>query len=92
MGAVVSALTGVITSVLGSMKSGIGSAIIFLNPEELVYKYLWFCLVSSLFISIFLFGGIITPFIGIIYIYYLLYKRIKCFYNKDKFPKPPECL
>ena len=92
MGSVVRALTGVITSILGGLKSSLGSVFIYLNPGVLAYKFLWFCVVSALFISIFLFGGIVTPFIGIFYVYFLLFKRIKCFYNRDKLPQHPDCV
>ena len=93
MSAVISGMSGLITSVIkglaGVFFSTIGAAE---PPYGLLWKYLYFCIISSLFLSIFMFGGIVTPFIGILYIYFLLYKRIKCFYNKGKQNQPPECL
>jgi|NorSeaMetagenome_1021524.scaffolds.fasta_scaffold293241_1 hypothetical protein len=45
---------------------------------ELFILYLKICVASSVFISFFILGGFITPLIGIIYIYYVFFKRIKC--------------
>ena len=43
--------------------------------------YLQFCVFTSLFFSLFLLGGTIVPLFAILYLYYVLYKRIKCFNN-----------
>jgi len=45
---------------------------------ELLIMYLKFCFFSSVFLSLFMFGGIITPLIGILYTYYILYQKMKC--------------
>ena len=45
-------------------------------------KFLWFCLYTSIFITIFAVGGIITVFIGMIYTYLAIYKKFKCFNSK----------
>jgi hypothetical protein len=89
---VIGPMVSVVKSVLG-VGMGIFSATIgaAYPPYGLLWKYLYFCIISSLIISIFLLGGLVTPFIGIVYIYYLLYKRIKCFYIKGKPNQPPEC-
>jgi len=42
-------------------------------------KFLWFCLYTSIFITIFAVGGIITVFIGMVYAYLAIYKKFKCF-------------
>ena len=43
--------------------------------------YLEFCVFTSLFFSLFLLGGTIVPLFALLYLYYVLYKRIKCFNN-----------
>ena len=40
--------------------------------------YLKFCVISSIFLSLFMLGGIIAPLIGIVYVYYMLYQRMVC--------------
>jgi len=42
-------------------------------------KFLWFCLYTSIFITIFAVGGILTVFIGMVYAYLAIYKKFKCF-------------
>ena len=44
-----------------------------------VFKFLWFCFYTSLFITVFAVGGIITVFIGMVYAYLAIYKKFKCF-------------
>ena len=50
-------------------------------PAKLFILYLKICFISSLFISLFMLGGIVTPLLGIIYMYYIFYKRFKCWNN-----------
>ena len=45
-------------------------------------KFLWFCLYTSIFITIFAVGGILTVFIGMVYAYIAIYKKFKCFNSK----------
>jgi|SaaInlStandDraft_6_1057023.scaffolds.fasta_scaffold147562_2 hypothetical protein len=47
-----------------------------------IYKFLWFCFWAAVFISIFAVGGIITVFIGIVYAYVAIYRKIKCVNSK----------
>ena len=47
-------------------------------PIKALILYLKICLASSVFITCFIMGGFITPLLGIIYIYYVFFKRIKC--------------
>jgi hypothetical protein len=47
-------------------------------PIKLFILYLKICLASSVFITFFMLGGFITPLLGIIYIYYVFFKRLKC--------------
>ena len=51
---------------------------------QLFISFLIFCVMSSLFFSLFMFGGIFAPLAVVFYMYYLIYKKIQCF-NKDAF-------
>jgi hypothetical protein len=52
-------------------------------------QYIIFCVISSLFISIFMLGGFIGPLLGIMYFYYTVYKLYMCFNNNTP---TSECL
>ena len=52
-------------------------------------RYILFCVISSLFISIFMLGGFIGPLLGIMYFYYTVYKLYTCFNNNTP---TSECL
>ena len=44
-----------------------------------IFKLLWFFFYTSLFITVFAVGGILTVFIGMVYAYLAIYKKFKCF-------------
>ena len=67
----------IVTGILGSVVS-LGKIAAGPVPIRLFILYLKICIASSVFISLFILGGFITPLIGIIYIYYVFFKRIKC--------------
>jgi hypothetical protein len=50
-------------------------------PIKMFIFYIKLCFITSFFISLFLMGGIVTPLVGIIYMYYIFYKRLKCWNN-----------
>lgn len=66
-------VTGILKSVVLVAKVATGEPAI-----EAFILYLKICIASSVFISLFILGGFITPLIGILYIYYVFFKRIKC--------------
>ena len=66
-------VTGILKSVVAVGKIAAGPV-----PIRLFILYLKISLASSVFISFFILGGFITPLIGIIYIYYVFFKRMKC--------------
>jgi ABC-type Fe3+ transport system permease subunit len=47
-----------------------------------IYKFFWFCFWTALFITIFAVGGIITVFIGMVYAYLAIYRKVKCINSK----------
>lgn len=54
----------------------------FKPPDGIAFRYVFrFCLPSSIILCIFMFGGIITPLIGIFYMYYIIYTQFRCFNN-----------
>ena len=61
-------------------------------PMGIVWRIVYFFIAIALCINLFLFGGLFTPFIGIIYIYYTLFKRFRCLFIRDRTDQPPECL
>lgn len=48
---------------------------------ETLPPFLWFSLISSLSISVFLLGGIFGPLVSILFIYAILFKRLKDFWK-----------
>ena len=62
---------------------------IFLYLILFLPRYIEFCVISSLFISIFMLGGFIGPLLGIMYFYYTVYKLYMCFNNNTP---TSECL
>ena len=66
--------------VSGILQLGLGAGKVATSgPVVMAIKmYLKICIISSIFITLFMFGGIVTPLIGIIYIYYVFYKKMKC--------------
>ena len=73
-------IIGIVKSIISSI-SVIAQFAISGSVIGLIKLYLKFCVISSTFISLFLLGGFITPLISIIYIYYVLYKKMKCWAN-----------
>ena len=67
-------------AVSGILQIGFTAAKMLSGPPVIVALklYLKFCIASSIFISLFMLGGIVTPLIGILYVYYVLYKRMVC--------------
>lgn len=52
------------------------------NPmSSRINKLLLFFVISSLLTCVFVFGGIITIFVAIIYAYTIIFKKIKCLSN-----------
>ena len=79
---VLTAVTNIITSIFGSLAKIIPSIVMaFKPPDGIAILYLKFCLYSSIFITLFLLGGLVTPFVGIVYMYTVFYKKIKCYNN-----------
>ena len=73
---------GIVKSSLNLVSQGFLYALHILLSLLMLYpKYIIFCVVSSLFISIFMLGGFIGPLLGIIYFYYSVYKLYSCFNN-----------
>jgi|TARA_B110000914_G_C15511054_1_gene470884 hypothetical protein len=66
-------VSGMIMSVIQVGKIAAGPV-----PIKLFILYLKICLATSIFITFFMLGGFITPLLGIIYIYYVFFKRLKC--------------
>lgn len=79
LGPVVNIIMGILKSIVSIVPFFITAAT---PPEGIIIQYLKFCLYSSIFITLFLLGGLVTPFIGLVYMYYIFYKKIKC-YNKN---------
>ena len=69
--------------VSGILQLGLGAGKVATSGPVVtgVKMYLKICVISSIFLTLFMFGGIVTPFIGIIYIYYVFYKKLKCWSN-----------
>jgi len=66
-------VSGMIMSVIQVGKIAAGPV-----PIKLFILYLKICLATSIFITFFMLGGFITPLLGIIYIYDVFFKRLKC--------------
>ena len=79
LGPVINIIISILKSIISIVPSFITAAT---PPDGIIIKYLKFCFISSLFITLFLLGGLVTPFIGLVYMYYMFYKKIKC-YNKN---------
>jgi len=47
-------------------------------PDGIAIQYIKMCIVTSIVLCIFMFGGIIIPLIGIFYMYLIIYRYIKC--------------
>ena len=73
-------IIGIVKAIF-SFISSIAQFIMSVGFSIILVAYLKFCVISSTFISLFLLGGFITPLISIIYIYYVLYKKMKCWAN-----------
>jgi hypothetical protein len=56
-------------------------AIVVKNFVKSIIPFCVFSLVSSVSICVFLIGGIWGPFISIMFIYFLIFKRLKNFWN-----------
>ena len=82
-------MAGILPVAFGIIKSALNlvsqaflyASYILFNLLKIYPKYIIFCVVSSLFISIFMLGGFIGPLLGIIYFYYSVYKLYSCFNN-----------
>jgi hypothetical protein len=80
---VLSAVTNIINGIAKSVIAvGYMTAGAFTLWDGIFWVYVRFCLYSSIFICLFMLGGLVTPFIGLLYMYYMIYKKIKC-YNKN---------
>ena len=87
IGGIISAFVGMFAKVAAA----VGSLLSMVGPPgvSLFVKYLKFCLKSSIVLIFFLMGGSLFMFIGIFYIYYVLYTKISKRNEKEKlFYKP----
>ena len=87
IGGIINAFVGMFAKLAGA----IGSLLSMVTPPgiSLFIKYLKFCLKSSIVLIFFLMGGSLFMFIGIFYIYYVLYIKMSKRLEKEKlFYKP----
>ena len=70
-------------AVIGVMVESMGAFVIYVAKKfiETLPGFLLFSVVSSISISIFLLGGIFGPLISILFIYAILFKRLKYFWQ-----------